>query len=315
MIFTPFQFAAKNHVSLAEAIETVNAIKQNFLSGQVGKSTRPWFVLDFPSMFAEDATLVGFEIETGFSNRAGQLATMTWLWDNTDFVTSDYEGCSNHPTEITFPPIEIEELLAGTSQIHDLLAYSNAADRPAAERLRVTNVNSDAPNGGSIGCHTNISTAKWRAAQRTHRTVVTERLQSFFNSLGSGARYALYGRQPYRSGVVGQRGGDSNDAAPRLEFKMFHTTTNVTQFNNYIKVSARLAQLIDHLLDNAGQLQQLGMDNNKVFKFLLQDCEFYTVIANGNAQYNSQVYTASASIIPTTAAVPDLSELLVHRAA
>lgn len=306
MIFTAAHLAAKSNLSLAQAIERMEGIKQSFIDGNVGKSTRPWLVVDFPSLFPDTATLVGFEIETGFSSGPGKTATMNWLWDNTDFVTADYEGCSNYPVEITFPPIDVEELVAGNTQIHELLAYSNDPARPSGQRLRVTNVSGDYPNGGNIGCHTNISTAKWRAATSQRRRITCEKLTRFFCALSGGQRYALYGRQPYRTGVAFERGGEG-DAAHRIEFKMFHTTTNVVQFNNYCKVSKRLAEMIDILLDSPHTSSSL--DVNSAFMFLLQDVEGHSVIADGNPQYSASIRAAALQAAQASSATAAITEI------
>lgn len=295
MIFTAEQWAAANNRTLSLAVNQLAAIKQNFLAGHVGKATRPWFVVNFPALHPASETLIGFEIETGFTSVNAQTGFLSWLWDNTDYTTVDREGCSNYPTEITFPPMTMETLTGPASPIHAMFAYNETL--AANMRLATTKVTASQDNGGNVGSHTNISTAAYRALDNDQRSYVVQYLTSFFTNLNAAKRFALYGRRPYISDVARARGG-TGDGALRIEFKMFHTTTNVDQFNNYLKVSQRLAELIDYLCAYYSQQHGAGRppSNSTVFNFLTQDLEGGSVIATSNAgQYAPSIVSAALS--------------------
>lgn len=273
MIFTKAQWALSQRVTEEASLSSFEAVKNNFLRGQVGKSIRPWFVVDFTKILPTEATMFGFEIETGFSSRSAQQATMEWLWENTDYVTADCEGCNDIPTEITFPPLTLEEL-DSDNQLKQWLAY-NASLEPS-QQARTTNVTLRSPRGGLVGTHVNISTAAYRQANSAVRTAVAHSLANFFGRLDENRRLHLYGRQPYTEGVSQRRGG-SGDAADRIEFKMFHTTTHLPQFENYCKVAKRLAEVIDRLVANNATL-----DVADTFDYLTQDLDGQSVIAADN---------------------------------
>lgn len=284
MIFTAEQLAVHANLTLSNAIRHLEAVKGTFLRGHVGKQTRPWFVLDFPSMFPADETLIGFEIETGFLSDTARAEFMSWLWDNTDYTTVDREGCSDYPTEITFPPMPMSILTSDDSPITKMFEYNEGL--ATAHKLQATRVSSTYPNGHCVGTHTNISTARYRALSATHRSNVASFLASFFAGLTGGQHYALLGRRPYIDGVARNRGG-TGDGANRIEFKMFHTTTNIEQFQNYLKVSQRLAELID--AQAATPTNSICLDRNRTFAFLTQDLLDGCVIAPGNPQYQAAI--------------------------
>ncbi|QHJ81606.1 MAG: hypothetical protein [Bacteriophage sp.] len=277
MIFTKAQWALNQRNTEEATLASFEAIRNNFMRGSVGKSIRPWFVVDFTKILPTEATMFGFEIETGFSSQAAQQATMEWLWDNTDYVTADCEGCSDRPTEITFPPLTLAEL-DEDNQLKQWLAYN--ASLPDSRQARFNQVTTRAPRGGVVGTHVNISTAAYRQATADRRSEVANILSLFFANLDVDRRLHLYGRQPYTEGVAMRRGGNG-DAADRIEFKMFHSTTHIEQFNNYCKVAKRLAEIIDRLVVTPQQLNVAA-----TFDYLTQDLDGRSVIAADNsAQY------------------------------
>lgn len=280
MIFTKAQWALNQRSTEEATVASFEAVKNNFMRGRVGKSIRPWFVVDFTKILPTEATMFGFEIETGFSSQVAQQATMEWLWDNTDYVTADCEGCSDLPTEITFPPLTLAEL-DEDNQLKQWLAYNAAL--PVSQQARFNAVTTRAPRGGVVGTHVNISTAAYRQANAARRSDVASWLSNFFANLDPDRRLHLYGRQPYTEGVAQRRGGNG-DAADRIEFKMFHSTTHIEQFNNYCKVAKRLAEIIDRLVATP---QQLNVADT--FDYLTQDLDGRSVIAATNAaQYPAQ---------------------------
>lgn len=285
MIFTLQQWQAFRSSTLQEAETSFAVVKDSFMRGQVGKSTRPWFVIDFPRLMPAETTMIGFEIETGFDNLEAKNRMMQWLWDNTDYTTVDYEGCSRYPVEITFPPIALQNLVSRDNQIEEFLAYVESLS--VNDKAKTTRVNSSDPRGGCVGTHTNISTAAYRAANSTVRTQVSSRIGSLFMNLTSEQRYHLYGRQPYINDVARHRGGNG-DAANRIEFKMFHTTMHRGQFANYCKVSERLAEVIDKLIAvQQGVVNDAPTTGDELFTYLTQDLDGRSVIhADNTGQYN-----------------------------
>lgn len=291
MIFTAEQYAAFSNCSIPRAVQVMAQLKQSFTAGHIGKQTRPWFVVDFPSLHPSDATLVGFEIETGFSTAEAQASFLNWMWDNTSYTTVDREGCSRYPTEITFPPMQLSLLTSDASPIKAMLDYNESLS--AAARLQTTRVTASQDNGGCIGCHTNISTAAYRNLP-THddHNRIGMHIGSFFAALTQHQRYAIQGRGPYSRAVAQARGG-TGDGANRIEFKMFHTTTDQVQFNNYLKVSKRLAELIDAQCVNPRV--SVCSDVQRTFAFLTQDLEDGSVIRRGNPQYTNSIVEAAAA--------------------
>ncbi len=290
MIFTAEQYAAFANVNIPRAVTQLQAFKTQFIAGHIGKQTRPWFVIDFPSLHPSDATLIGFEIETGFQLAEHRNSFMNWLWDNTDYTTVDREGCSSCPTEITFPPMTFELLTSDDSPIKAMFDYNSSITDESA-RMQTTRVTSSNDNGSCVGTHTNISTAAYRALTPNQRANVSSFIRNFFSRLNLAQRYAIQGRAPYTEGVCNARGG-TGDGANRIEFKMFHTTTDQVQFNNYLKVSKRLAELIDAQCGSPNR-SVLG-DTTQVFAFLTQDLESGSVIAPTNRQYTAPIITSAA---------------------
>lgn len=280
MIFTNAQWALFRRTSEEHSASEFETVKNNFMRGRVGKATRPWFVVDFTKILPTGATMFGFEIETGFGNETHQRNMMQWLWDNTDYVTADCEGCASVPTEITFPPLTLAEL-DGDNQLKHWLNYNNSI--PSSQRAKTTVVSQSHPRGGVVGTHVNISTAAYRSADAGRRAEVAVEFSRFFRSLSPDQCLHLYGRQPYIEGVCQRRGGQG-DAADRIEFKMFHTTTNIEQFDNYCKVAKRLAELMDSLVGNLHVL-----DNVQTFNYLTQDLDGQSVIVSSNGvQYPAE---------------------------
>lgn len=289
MIFTPAQWQAFRNTTYDSARAEFDNIKRNFMGGIVGKSTRPWFVVDFPSLLPEGSTMFGFEIETGFSSQGSKTNFMQWLWDNTDYTTVDHEGCSRYPVEITFPPIVQDALVSGDNQLHQFFAY--VASLNSQHRPKTTNVTASNSTGGCVGTHTNISTAAYRAATNNRQNDIARILAGKFTGLTPDQRVHLYGRSPYISDVARRRGGNiggANDAAARIEFKMFHTTMNVDQFNNYVKVSVRLAELIDRLVANSAEVANTW-SSTAFFEYLTQDLPRRSVIDPNNQQYTTRL--------------------------
>ncbi|MEG0161801.1 MAG: hypothetical protein RR877_09580 [Aurantimicrobium sp.] len=291
MIFTAEQYAVFQNCSIPAAVRAMAALKTSFTAGHIGKQTRPWFVVDFPSLHPADATLVGFEIETGFQTVEAQSNFLNWMWDNTSYTTVDREGCSRCPTEITFPPMQLSLLTSDASPIKAMLDYNETL--PAAGRLQTTRITPSNDNGGCVGCHTNISTAAYRGlASNEQRVQVANHIALFFRNLNTAQRYAIQGRSPYTSEVACNRGG-TGDGANRIEFKMFHTTTDQEQFSNYLKVSKRLAELID--AQCASPTRSIITDPLRTFAFLTQDLEDGSVIRRGNQQYTASIVDAAAA--------------------
>lgn len=291
MIFTAEQYAVFNNCSIPRAVIAMAQLKTSFTAGHIGKQTRPWFVVDFPSLYPADATLVGFEIETGFQSAAAQTSFLNWMWDNTVYTTVDREGCSRYPTEITFPPMQLSMLTSDASPIKAMLDYNETLE--AGSRLQYTRVTPSNDNGGCVGCHTNISTAAYRALpSNEQRALVANHIARFFSQLTTFQRYAIQGRSPYTSDVARNRGG-VNDGANRIEFKMFHTTTDPVQFNNYLKVSKRLAELIDQQC--VSPARSIIVNPLQTFAFLTQDLDDGSVIRRGNPQYTTSIVEAAAT--------------------
>lgn len=301
-LFTAEQLAASAGITIPRAREQLAAHKAAFMSGHVGKQTRPWFVVDFPALHPNDATLVGFEIETGFRTADARRNFLEWLWDNTDYVTVDREGCSNCPTEITFPPMTFSTLMGDNSPIK--MMFERSASLAATDGLQTTRVSANDDRGSCVGTHTNISTAAFRALSGERRRGVCNYLVGFFQSLTNQQRYALQGRAAYTTSVAQVRGGQG-DGALRIEFKMFHTTTNLEQFNNYLLVSQRLAELIDGLAANSQRAVALTRNATECFAFLLQDVDRRSVIADNNPQYtNTIVHEANAAASASMSTFP-----------
>lgn len=275
MIFTQAQYQAYRNITVEASAQAMERIKANFINGNVGKDTRPWFVLDFPSLLPQGATMFGFEIETGFSSEHGKTSMMCWLWDNTDYTTVDREGCSSFPVEITFPPIVAEQLLNEDNQL--LGWFRHNASLADNNRARTRIVGSREMTGGCVGTHTNISTAAYRSAARPHRTAAQRSLQTLFMGLTSSQKVHLFGRMPYIDDVARGRGGEYNggDGAARIEFKMFHTTLNIEQFKRYCKVSLRLAEVIDLCL-----IGNTPANSTAMFEYLTQDLPARSVICD-----------------------------------
>lgn len=286
-IFTQAQWRAFQNCSIDVASQQYEDIKRRFLAGSVGKSTRPWFVLDFSQLLPTDSTMVGWELEGGFDSETARTEFMNWLWDNTDYVTVDREGCREAPVEITFPPFTMEQMLDSSNPIRGMFAYNEslADNRRFGSRM----VSRNFPQGGYVGSHVNISTAAYRTADNNVRVRAISSLQWFFGSLSRAQRYALQGRQPYSEHVASGRGGmngSQTDGCKRIEFKMFHTTTNQQQFNNYCLVAKRLAEVIDMLIAHS-------FGNRSMFDYLTQDLPNRTVIVETNDQYERAIYNES----------------------
>lgn len=188
-----------------------------------GKYLRPWEVdQDMYSSLNRDEPWYGFEFETGYRSYEARSEMLAYTWDTWDNVAYDSEGEGNAAVEITFGPVERSRFLNG--------------DAPALEFARYLASRSDLTmQSGTtgVGTHINIS---WPWLTADNSVAMMRSLNAMISGLpnevdGENVRLKMFGRASLYGGWYRQ----VRHEGVWLEGKLFRTTYDADQFDNYMR--------------------------------------------------------------------------------
>lgn len=202
------------------------------------KGLRPWSIVNVAQRLDASKIWVGIEYETGFNRRSEYQRVISHVWDNYELVAVDREGCGNYQSEITFSPVELEDFTADTYHVNRLMNWLAEQGINSAWN----EIDEEDIEEWQVGIHCNISTPSYRALDADSTYRVRDVLNYSLSMLDDHELHALFSRVPY--GGFGSRSAEGNQW---LEGKLFCTTDDVEQFNNYKTVIERLAGLIETL--------------------------------------------------------------------
>jgi hypothetical protein len=227
------------------------------------KGNRPWELVALGEKLDPAQAWLGFEYEMGLNTAEDYRALVTYIWHEHNHVAIDREGIGAHSLEITFPPQNAEQFAQGTAGIQYLLRWM--------EERGIRTIDHE---GRNIGQHVNISTPRIRA--NPAKAVAISRLINHSLWAMAPARLAeLFGRTPY--GLSRPR---VSNGQTYFEFKVFDATQNQETFAGYVKVSRRLAMMIDDLAgrDLPEDPLQGTMYIANIYDVLTADVERYAAI-------------------------------------
>ncbi len=209
--------------SKVKASTIVKSIRENIdLCSFMGKQLRPWDIVPPSTQLDADKVWVGFEMETGYTNREDFVATVGWFDRNIHRGCYDNEGSGSHPVEFTFYPTHLEDI--DKAPITKLIKRAKKIT-PATHR----------PNSHVCGSHANVSTPHSRQYGASVSTASTLRAAIFCLSGPQRARF--FGRSRIYSGGVHRQPG-------YYEFKMFNTTYDLKTWAVYCESVRRLTACI-----------------------------------------------------------------------
>lgn len=222
--------------SAEEAAEILQQIKDRLLEfGSLGKYGRPW---DLDPKFIErldpDQVWWGFEFETGYRTKEDQIEVLSHTWDTWDGVAFDSEGEGYWATEITFPPQEMAKYEDGTADAMQFMKYltDNKDKTYCSGAVFVgTHFNLRIPGIGVDDCGRLA-----RGLSRSLRTMGYEDSDRFEEMFGRRDMYGFFGGR--------------GEEHPYLEGKLFRTTYDWEQFQQYIEVCKLLTRMALLLKEN-----------------------------------------------------------------
>lgn len=233
------QNASGASLTLEQAEQGIALIKEGVITSNgytFSKWYRPWESFrnrdELPTRLKlnPEKTWVGVEIEIGARSREAMHNIRRYLLDNFDFVTADREG-GNYPVEATFPPCEIDKLLAEGSYLNQY--YANV--------LTTDQVNAHS-NTASVGTHFNISTPHTRRNSastlqlNTGNLIDTIMMDDNERDASDRLTRKLFGRWPY---------GRAYNHDHFVEYKLFNSTRNPEHFAWYVRVMKALIKGAD----------------------------------------------------------------------
>lgn len=196
------------------------------------KMLRPWEVADIYSDLDRSEPWLGFEFETGYVSHAARSDVIAYTWDNFDNVCFDWEGEGASPVEITFAPAEVSKFDNKTADAYQFMKYLSD-NKKLVERTEYNDV----------GTHVNISHPELNSENSGAASAF---LNNTIRKLGEDHHNfgELFGREHLYGGFFGRFG----NKATWLEGKLFRTTYDIEQFDNYVRVSKALVAVLDAYL-------------------------------------------------------------------
>lgn len=223
--------------SAEEAAVVLQQIKDRLLrNGSLGKYGRPW---DLDPKFIErldpEQVWWGFEFETGYRTKEDQKEVLSHTWDTWEGVAFDSEGEGHWATEITFPPQEMSKYEDGTADAMQFMKYlTDNKDKTylSGEVYVGTHFNLRIPSINMSDCG--------RLSRGLSKTLMTMGQRDSFRFEEMFGRRDMYG-------FFCNRGGDEH---PYLEGKLFRTTYDWEEFQQYIDVCKFLTRMALLLKEN-----------------------------------------------------------------
>lgn len=217
--------------SLIDEAEATSILERHFnaiLNNVHGKATRPWHIVDITKKLDPAQPWLGFEFETGFETEAIYQKIINFVWKNVDHVAIDKEGYGRFCPEFTFSPENLSNYMEGKSAIQRTLMWMKE------NKIRMADFG-DHP----VGTHLNISTPTFRSIDRSAQERVTRLIAHSLLFLNKKDHKELFGRTAYGVGQLGEGNW--------IEFKIFRSTDDAKVFDQYLRISQRMAELVEHL--------------------------------------------------------------------
>lgn len=229
------QPAWSGYVIKREDIETfLNTSLAGALNRTIFKGVRPWEIVDMAAALPKDKAWIGIEYETGFSTKRAYNKVVNYIWNEYNNTALDMEGCGQHPLEITFPPVSIDDFAADTHFINKTVEFFNTT----------AGLKQDRPDDyQEVGIHCNISTPSYRSASWSKREDVKDVLNTSLGTLSDTQLDLVFNRTPY----AGFFNREDHNANTWIEGKLFNSTDDLDEVKKYKLVIARLANLIEVL--------------------------------------------------------------------
>lgn len=221
-------------LNLTTAQELLDNVRAATLASHQRKVNRPWELVDVTSGLDPQQAWVGIEFETGWGTQDAYHRACNYVFDNFNHTVIDLEGYGGYAAEITFAPENLSTFDEGTSKMQQFLSWLNT-DGPATLQ--------NGP-GYMIGTHANISTPAYRAMWDEEAGPLNRILRRSLFLMRAAQLVECFGRSPY-----GANNMMGSGTSKWIEFKLFDSTSNVEQFNRYVRSIKGLTKVIDKMIE------------------------------------------------------------------
>lgn len=223
--------------------ENIRAALEGFrakaIEGRQYKGVRPWELVDVASALDPTQAWIGLEYENGFDSREDYRRIVEWTVDNTMYSAMDREGPGAYKVEMTFAPVNLNEFIENDTISRVIRQQQEFGIRQAEFD----------DNDEQWGIHVNISTPTQRFLTETQMRMLNMSLQCSFSAMSPAAKRRLFGRIPYGYSYV-RSAGDRR----WFEFKLFNTTDDLEDYEEYKLVIRNLAKAVEYLASNVDEL-------------------------------------------------------------
>lgn len=209
-------------------------------NNRMGKGIRPWEIVDTTAGLDPELPWIGIEFETGFDSSTDYHKVMNHLWKNHHNNAVDYEGCGEYPCEITFCPVDINAFGESSYNMDRLLTWMNA------QSIEQGYDDGD-DDMEEVGIHVNISTAGMRTDEVKAGYICELLCATLEDESVDVGRF--FGRHPYGYFNVN---GNSSNGQYWIEGKLFKSTHDMEQWEDYKITINNMALLVEHLATLTG---------------------------------------------------------------
>lgn len=208
----------------------INYHHKQHLDHRLTKHERPWDIINITAKLDPAQPWVGIEYETGYRSKEAYQRVVNYLWQNIPWTAIDIEGGGNYPCEITFSPVNMNDFMSDDYKMDKLLRYMNG-DGDAAKH----------GDGVFVGTHLNASTPAYRKMKDSLVIQFNLDLRQLLKQIDKGSDVQLFGRMPY-----GYNNAMGHGKTKWIEFKLFKSTGDMEQWQEYKAVMARIIQAIEY---------------------------------------------------------------------
>lgn len=278
----------ERNVDLAMAHKILANTLQRTLNQGQWKINRPYELVNVTEELDQNQAWIGWEIECGWASKEDYEKVVNYIWRYQNHVTIDQEGAGPYPTEITFCPANASDMEEGTAQVHRFLNYINRKNIGKARWLSYN----------SVGTHMNISTPAFRRAHDDTASKIRSILSQAMARMSQDQKEALFGRpEPYGYAHL----NNSQNSGRWLEFKTFNSTLDIEQFNKYVKVALRTAELMEHLASLASiptYARYAFLENDELLRIWDYHGTTYSTMTNLYEALTGQLPASEVKIVP-----------------
>lgn len=243
-------------------------LKDRWISHNLGKSVRPWQLVDITASLDPAQPWVGMEFETGFADSGSYSQAVEELWNNHNNNTMDGEGYGRFSAELTFAPVNLSDFNSGSYNIDRLLNQHNDWFLPYDKHY------------GTWGMHVNISTPAMRSSSNVAERVAMVLSASVADFMNYEEQEQVFGREPY--GLFESR-SDAVGGKYWIEGKLFCTTTDPEEWQEYKKRINNLIAVISRIEES----NQSKVITNLAELLLADDVSQVEIVYGGTAYWPS----------------------------